>query len=231
MTWAPASNAPPSIGINALSFTQTDMNIATLSTPARGVTSGSFLFAVAAKGNIAKLATPTDSKGNSYSPLLAAHNYINWQGSGTRIYAASNVAGDAALITVESMLDLPNDEATLSIFEVIGGSAITNALVAEAASPGPAVSATATVAKRAVLACWWWGDGAVVQAVATPSAGWTKVHEMTNPPNATGVIQVALAVRLVTDAGGYNCTWTADDGMGGAGTQGGVTYITSVEGP
>ncbi len=183
---------------------------------ARSVASGSFVFACPANGAIVRISTPTDNKGNTYTALGAAHAYVNWSGSGAQLFAASNVVGDSALVVSESTTD-PDDEVTLSVIEVRGGTSITNYGVADVPGGGlgPATSPGATVASPAVLVSWWWGDGATVQPDVQPSAGWTRAHALNFADAATGVVQPACAYRLVSAGTHAGCTWTASDGQGG----------------
>lgn len=229
------STTPISIGPNSLTYHILTAGGASLPSNARNVASGSTVLAWAAMGTMANLSAPTDSKGNAYAPLLAAHNYVNWPTSGQRLYAATGVVGDAALVVSEAKPDT-NDEVTLSLLAVSGGS-VTHVDVSETATTGPVTTPTVAVAGRALLVSSWWGDGGTVQSSVTPSipageansgdgAGWIKLHEMNLAlisPATTGVVQVCLAIREVTTAGSYACTWTANDG------QGGVAYMLSVE--
>lgn len=225
----------PSVGANSLTYHALSNGSSSLPSNACNVPSGSTVLAWAAMGTMANLSAPTDSKGNTYAPLLAAHNYVNWPTSGTRLYSATNVTGDAALVVSEDKPDV-NDEVTLSLLAVSGGS-VTHAVVSETPTSGPVTTSTVTVTGRALLISSWWGDGATVQSSVTPSiptgeanssdgAGWVKLHEMNLAfisPLTTGVVQVCLAVRSVTQPGTYACKWTANDG------QGAVAYMLSVE--
>lgn len=220
------------VGANSLTYHLLSAGGASLPSNARNVATGSVVLAWAAMGTMDNLSAPTDSKGNTYAPLLAAHNYVNWPTSGTRLYAATGVAGDAALVVSEAKPDV-NDEVTLSTLAVSGGS-VTHVNVTETPTTGPVTTPTVAVAGPAILISSWWGDGATVQSSVTPSvptgeahaaegAGWIKLHELTFAMAPTAVIQVCLAVREVTSAGSYACKWTANDG------QGAVAYILSVE--
>lgn len=223
---------PISVGPNSLTYHLMSAGGASLPSNARNVASGSIVLAWAAMGTVANLSAPTDSRDNTYSPLLAAHTYVNWPTSGQRLYAATGVTGDAALVVSEAKPDV-NDEVTLSTLAVSGG-AITHVDVTETPTTGPVTTPTVAVAGRALLISSWWGDGGTVQDSVTPSipvgeansgdgAGWVKLHELTNAMAVTNVVQVCLAVRQVTLAGSYACKWTANDG------QGGVAYMLSVE--
>lgn len=213
----------PTLGVNSMTFVQINTSVTHLDSSSLVVPNGAFVFACVGRGSIADMQTPTDSAGNTYSPLLAAHNYQNWLQSGTRLYAASGVTGASNLVVSESMATNTADEVTLSVVEVHGGSAIVNALVSETPTTGPVTTSNIAVTGNAVLLSWWWGDGATTETTITPSAGWTKLHEINQSMSVSGEVQVALAARSVS-AGTYSCTWTA------AGPdQGAVVYIAAVQ--
>lgn len=218
---ASSAAASLSVGSDSMTFKNTFSGSSALVSNSMSVVSGSVVFAVVGMGLLANVHAPTDSAGNAYSALLPGHNYQNWSGSGQRLYAATGVTGGGSVVLTETMPDT-DDEVTLSVLEVRGGTSITNAVAAETATTGPVTSASVTTSGSAILACWWWGDGAVVQAAATPSVGWTKTHELAFAQASGGVLQVCLAVKSVS-AGSHSCTWTTADG------QGAVTYIVSVE--
>jgi hypothetical protein len=223
-----SAGASPSIGINSLNWCQTSSNLTSLPSSARSIVSGSFVFACVACGDLANIKTPTDSKGNTYSGVMAAKFFTNWPGSGARLYSASSVTGDSSLVVSEPMAPTSNqDEITLSVVEVRGGTSVTHSGTAETASTGPVVSSSVTVAGPAILVSWWSGDGGVVQDDVQPSAGWTLLHALNWANASTGVVQVAAAYRSVS-AGTYSCTWTATGSSGGGG-QGGFSFIVSVE--
>ncbi len=216
------------VGVNSLTWCQTFSNIPSLPSNARNIASGSIVLACVGNGALANVVAPTDNKGNTYSAVLPAHPYINWSGSGSRPYASIGVTGDSALVVSEAMSD-HQDEVTLSLVEIKGGTSITHAAVADVpgGGPGPTTSPSVTVSGPAALVSWWWGDGAVVQDDVQPSSGWTLLHALNWADAATGVVQPACAARIVS-AGTYSCTWTATGTHGGE-DQGGFAFIVSVE--
>jgi hypothetical protein len=220
--------ASPSVGVNSLNFCQTSSSLIALPSSSRSVVTGSIVLAFVACGDLAKIKTPTDSKGNTYAGVMAAKFFTNWPGSGARLYAATSVTGDSALVVSEPMApDNNQDEVTLSVVEVRGGTSITHSGVAETPGTGPVTSTSVSPSGSAVLVSWWSGDGAIVQDDVQPSAGWTLAHALNWADASTGVVQVAAAYRVVS-AGTYSCTWTATGAHGGGG-QGGFAKIVSVE--
>lgn len=226
LVWTPPSSAPALVsGADGYVATQEGADIGSLSSGALNVPSGSIVFAWPAMGVLANLVAPTDSAGNAYTSLLPAHNYQGWAASGQHLYYSKGVVGSSGLVITESMASNRNDEVTMSVVAVRGNTV--QAAVAETPSPGPVSTPTLTTSGPAVLLSSWWGDGAFCQVSASPSAGWTKLHELNKAVFVGGCIQTALAYRVVSGAGTFSCAWSADDG--GAGTQGGVAYIVSVE--
>lgn len=225
------------VGPNSLTIREILSGTSSLPSNAMNVPSGAIILAWAGMGVIANLAIPTDSKNNTYTPLLPPQTYQGWALSGQRLYAATGVAGDPALVVSEAMSDT-QDEVTLSTLVVSGG-AIISPSVSETPNPGPVTSASVTVSGPAILISSWWGDGGWVQASITPSipageanssdgAGWVKLHEFSSPgQQRSGLLQTALAIRQVSLAGTYACKWTATEVDASPG-QGGVVYMLAV---
>lgn len=187
------------------------------------IVSGSVILAWAGKGTLTGLRTPTDSAGNTYSPLLTAHNYAQFANSGMNVYAATGVTGGSGVVLSEPMPD-NSDEVTFSIIEVRGGRiGITNAVPSETSAGGPIVTASITTSGPAVLVSTWWGESNTVQDHADPSAGWAVVHELNSSFGAPLIVQECMAARVVSAAGTYFCSWTSSP------DQGAVAYIVSVE--
>jgi hypothetical protein len=220
MKWDPAVAASLAIGANSLTWREIFTGTSSLPSNAIDVPSGAIVLAWAGMGWMADLSAPTDNQSNTYTPLLPAHNYEGWMQSGQRLYAATGVTGSAGLVVTEAMPQI-NDEVTLSVVVVTGGTTIAQSIVIET-TPGPAAPSV-TVSGPALLVSSWWGDGGLVQGSVTPSAGWTLLHELSSAQAGGGVLQTAAAYRVVASAGTYTCTWTANDG------QGAVAYIVAVQ--
>jgi hypothetical protein len=213
---------PVSRGADSVVFTNTFQNVARLDSAPLATEAGSTIFAVVAMGTLANMQTPFDEQGNTYEALLPPHNYQNWSQSGQQLFAARNIRGGAGLIVHETMPE-PNDEVTLSVLEVRGGSRIADVSVTETPSVGPVTSGSVTTTGPALIAAWWWGDGAATQVTATTSSGFERVHSLSRAQGYTGLIQMELATMQVSSAGTYSITWTTDP------DQGAVSYVVAIE--
>jgi hypothetical protein len=211
-----------SVGVDSMTFTFTFTGTQHLDSHLMGTTSGSTLLAVVAMGELSNMHAPTDNFGNTFRALLPAHNYQNWLGSGTRLFAATNIVGGANHVVRETMPAV-DDEVTLSLIEIRGAKTIADVSVSETPTTGPVKSGSVTTTGPAVLVAWWWGDGGSTQITATTSPGWTRVHSLSRAEGVTGLVQVELATKVVSSAGTYAITWTSDP------DQGAVVYLVAVQ--
>ena len=184
--------------------------------------SGSILLTAVAMGALSNMHAPSDNYGNPFRELLPAHNYVNWQGSGQQLFAATGIKGGKGTIVTETMPDV-NDEVTLSVLEIRGAHRIAAVSVSETPTKGPVTSASVTTQGPAILVAWWWGDGGIAQSSATTSAGWTRVHSLSKAQADTGLVQTELATRAVDAAGTYSITWSTTP------DQGAVVYLLAID--
>jgi len=224
----------PTVGASGVVFLNASDNRANLDSAALNIAAGSIVLACVAKGISAGVVAPTDNAGNSYTQR-GSKNYAVWSSSGTILYAATGVTGGSSVVLRESMAADNNDEATMSVIEVRGGSTLTVATPTEVAdnSPGatsPVSSPSLTTSGPAVLVSWWFGNGGGAQQTLSAGNGFTKVHDVDfNDVSAAGTtsssrIQVGCATRIVTGAGTYSCSWTASTP-----DQGAILYLAAIE--
>lgn len=183
-------------------------------TPARvGLTTqtagGSII--VGALGELANLATPTDSKSNTYAQLeTSGYHGGAYTGFGLSLFGKAGAAGGSSH-NVDVVKSYAAQESTLIVVEVKGGATIQDSSIVTRAGAGAGVaytSAAVTVTGPAVLVAFWGGDGNELtpdQSVAAEN-GWTMVESLFL--GLTAYIQAACAVKRVTSAGDYTCSWT-----------------------
>jgi hypothetical protein len=221
-----ADTVNPSIGLHAIDYDiQGEGTSPMTATLGATQSSGSTIVACSAT-YLSDTGAPTDNKGNTYS-LLEAEGYYGgqWPGYGPEIYACANAVGGAGHALSVAKPGYPTDESTIIAVEVKNGGVIQDSSIVARQSAGASanlVSASVTTTGPAVLVSFWNGDGApVVPLAAQPEAGWTEVREVA----LDGVfhIQMACAVKEVTAAGTYTCTWTP------SGNQGGVIAMVAVQ--
>lgn len=203
----PPSAGGPTLGAHALVFDRLGEAASSLPTPSVSVrANASTLLACVGRGRLADDAPPTDSAGNVYDRLGAAHTYTLWPDSGTALYACMQARGvNGQVIAVPKPSG--DDEVTLSVVEVANAGVVRDVQWREVLSGQPLASASVTTTGPALLVAWWWGDAGVDQdKTAVPDSGFTVIDSVL----ASGaLVQCAAAVRQVETAGSYNVTWTS----------------------
>lgn len=173
-------------------------------------------------GEFARMATPTDNLGSTVTKLGGDQGYFvtDWPGFGCRAYyVASASGGGSYTVSVDKDNAFPLEEITVAVLEVINGTTVT-ATSGNADRPGAGVSYSSpsiTVSGPAVIFAFWTGDGATAtnpKDVAVSGTGWSLV-EWSFKDNKP-YVQFAIAVRTVTAAGTYSCTWTPTANQGAA---------------
>jgi len=186
-------------------------------------TAGSTLIVGVGRGVLSDIATPTDNKGNTFTPLGVAHAYTNWASSGTRTYGCAVAAGGSGHIISSAKSASPTDEITLWAVEVLGGGVIQDHSWVEVLRPTALTSGNVTAARDALLVAAWWGDeGVGAPHTAAPSdAGWTVIDGV---GTSGSMVQCYVAVKQVS-AGTHNVTWTCSP------VQGAQLSLTVVQAP
>lgn len=174
--------------------------------------SGSTILVGVAWGELAtNINTPTDSKGNAYTQIGTSHTYTNWTDSGTTLYRCLNATGGASHTFSVTKTGYTTDEVTLTVVEVKNGGVVQDAQWAEVLEPGALTSPNVTTTGPAVLVAWWYGDDGTGPHTASANNSFTVIESLLN---VGSVIQCAVAVREVADAGTYNVTWTETPDQG-----------------
>ncbi|MBL8289993.1 MAG: hypothetical protein JNL85_18555 [Rubrivivax sp.] len=172
--------------------------------------SGSLLLACIGRGDLSVGEPPTDNKGNTFAQVGTTHEYSIWPGSGTSVYACAAAAGGSGHIV--STTKPPNDEVTLSVVEVRGGRFLQDLQWNEVPSGQPLTSASVTTAGPALLVAWWWGDASgAYDKTAVPDNGFSVIDSALSEG---WLVQGAVAVRQVSQAGAYHVTWVATPQQG-----------------
>jgi hypothetical protein len=195
--------------VNAASFKFDGSSSAAVSTPSLAThATGSTIVVCIGRGILSAHAPPTDNKGNTYTQIGVRHAYSIWPTSGTACYAAvSAIGGSGHVITAPVLGSSPNDENTMSVIEIVGGSRIQDAAWNEDAS-SPLTTGNVTTTGPATLIAVWWGSG-LEDHVATPDNGFTVLHSvLQNGP----LVQMAAATKAVSGAGTYNVSWASREG-------------------
>jgi hypothetical protein len=223
--WSSAgpSAGDPATGAHTLAFyphsTTPDASITTSAMTTRS--SGSTILVGVGRGNNLAHATPTDSKGNTYSQLGSSHTYTKWAGSGTALYACEGTTGGGSghQVTVSNQ---PWDEITVGVVEVVNGGGVEDYQWNEDLTD-PATSLAVTTAGPAVLVAFWFGDGGVGSVhTATPGNGFSIVESLTLDG---GLVQLTVATRFVAGAGTYSVEWRSTSG------EGAQLYLVAVRAP
>ncbi len=95
----------------------------------------------------------------------------------------------------------------MAALEVVNGGTVRDVQWREVRSGEPLRSPTVTTTGPAVLVAWWWGDAGVEQnKTAVPDSGFTVIDSVLREG---ALVQCAVAVREVADAGTYGVTWTS----------------------
>lgn len=202
----------PGVGAHGLAFYRFSQNSpTTISLPTMSTqTTGSTMIVSEGRGNRFVFAPPTDNKGNApYQQLDESRSYTRYPDSGTALYAVPSMAGgDGHVITTTT---LPQDEITLAAVEVLDGSRVQQFVWSEQLA-APLTSQSVTTTGPATLVAFWWGDGGITpDKTATPNNGFFVIDSILL---AGELVQCAVAVKNVSEAGTYDVTWTATPAQG-----------------
>jgi hypothetical protein len=202
----------PGLGAHALAFYRVGASSPTISTPPMSTAPrGSTLVVSVGRGQLGAQALPTDNMGNApYRQLGEAHPYTSWPYSGTALYTFTSMAGgDGHVVRAATP---PSDEVTLAAVEVLEGSHVEAFAWSEVLAGGPLTSRSVTTTGPATLIAFWWGDAGVAEdKTAVPDNGFAVVDSVL----ASGeLVQCAVAVKNVAEAGTYDVTWTATPRQG-----------------
>jgi hypothetical protein len=190
-----------------------------LATSAVETHTGSILLASIARGTWSTAPdSPSDDHGNGFDPLGDTHAYEAWPTARTGLYAAIDAAGGANHVFSVTWGDIggTGDEVSLSVVEVRGATSIEDESWVERSGASSITSGDVTTRGPAILVAWWWGSGGVREEgelhVAEPGDGFAIVTGASALASLgrSGYIQVAVAQRVVSEAGTYRVTWTTD---------------------
>jgi len=163
------------------------------------------------RGDIRAFEPPTSRPSDlEFTQIGETHSYTRWQNSGTALYAAmASTDGTKRVIQTGTP---PADEITLATVTVAGQRiqdiAWSEALGESTLSGGSTLTSGKVVTTGpATLVAFWWGDAGVrYDKQAVPSAEFTVIDSILD---SGALVQCAVAVRQVTEAGTYDVTWRA----------------------
>lgn len=209
----PVVNVPgdPGLGAHGLTFHRLNADSpTTASSPAMNTaTQNSTMVVSVGRGNRFIFAAPTDNKGNGNYQELGVHSYSRWQDSGTGLYVFPAMAGGSGHVVRNSTTS--DDEITLAAVEVINGTRVQQFVWSEETS-APLKSKSVTTTGPATLVAFWWGDADVNgNKTAVPNNGFTVIESILQ---SGALVQCAVAVKNVAEAGTYDVTWTATPAQG-----------------
>ena len=175
--------------------------------------SGSALIVFSA-GYASNTLPPTDSKGNTWTPLGAPAIYRGYNGEfNVKAYLATSARGGNGHSVSIVKNGNPSGEITVPFVEVRQSSAL-HAVAQNYPSSAPVVtSGNVTTTAAATLGAVWWGDATGLQHSAIPNNGFSIIENFVNlPPNSA--VQCVVAARQVVAAGTYNVSWTQSPSEG-----------------
>lgn len=209
-TPAPPGMTPPNLGAHDLAFARHNVAVPGLAVALTTASSGSSLLACVGRGNVAAHAAPGDNKGNAFVQVGSSRTYTHWPSSGTALYFCRSATGGAGHTVAASKPAL--DETTLSVVEVLGGGLLQDVRWKEVLAGSPLTSDSVVTTGPALIVAWWWGDAGVDNdKTAVPDNGFAVIHSVLSSGE---LVQCAVAVRRVNEAGSYNVTWTATPPQG-----------------
>jgi hypothetical protein len=217
----------PGLGAHGLSFFHVgESDASSIATPTMATQSeGSTIIVAVGRGNNTLFnpssAVPRDNKSNApyqQQGKMQPYEHPN-EFSGTALYSLTSAKGGSGFAvhtTTGLTTDGNHDEITMAAVEVIEGTRIQAYAWNEVVQPqGPAVPVTSdsvTTTGPATLIAFWWGDAtAMVDQTITANNGFAVVDSVLL---SGSVIQCAVAVKNVTDAGTYDVTWAAKPEQG-----------------
>lgn len=215
----PVNKQTSTLGAHALVFQRIDGGLERVQTPPLSTAAtGSTILISVGRGQLAAFEAPTDNRNPApYKQIGETHRYTNWPNSGTALYALEDARGGAGHV-VQTRTP-PGDEVTLAVVE-IRGSHVEDAAWTEVLYPdsfgrlrravfsqNSVTSAKVETAGPATLVAFWWGDAGVDgHKTAEPDNGFRVIGAVLEPG---ALVQCAVAVRHVAEAGQYDVTWTS----------------------
>jgi hypothetical protein len=197
---------PATVRGHSLAFQRIDGGLRTLATAQMRTGDDSSVTVVSVgRGDISAFELPVDDRSSvSFRQLGETHSYTNWPNSGTALYAGVDAAGGKRRAVLVSTP--PQDEITVAAV-VVAGQRVQDQSWIEVPAGKPLTSDKVTTTGPATLIAFWWGDaGVAYDKQAVPAGGFRVVDSVL----ASGaLVQCAVAVRHVTEAGTYDVTWRA----------------------
>jgi hypothetical protein len=168
---------------------------------------GSTLLALS-MGWLRNLAPPTDSFGNTWTPMSGPNIYFS-PDFYTALWAVPQAVGGGGHTLSFDKQDYPAGEISMALIEVANGGTVD---MVYALAPGSnQTPGSLTVDGPATLIAIWGGDSASLDHTAVPDNGFTVIDSYLDFGNAgETAVQVAIAARQVTAPGTYTVRWTSN---------------------
>lgn len=216
-------NPNPHLGAHDLNFKRNGkFKNAVATRPLNTQASGSTILACVGRGSILSHVAPSDNKENVFAQVGTTHAYVpRYPNSGTALYAVrAHSGGHGNVFTAEASRADVYDELTLAVVEVIHGGKIRDQW--SIVQSGNALkSLPITTSGPATLVAFWWGDADGSEPhFAIPNNDFTVIDSVLNQGS---LVQCAVAVKHVSEAGTFDLTWTATP------TQGAQLWLVAVE--
>lgn len=212
------TSAQVSIGAHALVFQRMSTGQAILRTPELGTAaSPSVMIVAVGRGQVSAFEPPIDNVNDvAFVQLDSTRTYTRWPDSGTALYALENARGGSGHVV--STNTPPEDEVTLAVVEVFGRR-VEDVAWKEQLHPhslwrlrrwlfseNSVTSGKVQTSGPATLVAFWWGDASVEdEKTAVPSDGFEVIDSVLE---SGALVQCAVAVKRVHEAGQYDVTWT-----------------------
>lgn len=204
---SPGAAASPVLGAHALLGEEDGHGRSpAVSPPVDTAASGSSFVAFNA-GAVVNGSTPTDNKGNAWTPLGRPVVYHGYGGAyDVKAYTALDGHGGAGHSVSIVKDGAPASELTLLFVEILHATRLQDVAQTYADAGPLATSGSVTTTGPAVLLAVWWGDGYFLSQTAVPDSGFTVMESFLDlPPDSA--VQTAAAYRVVDAAGTYRVSW------------------------
>lgn len=194
--------------------------------------SGGALIVAIARGEWAtgSPTAPTGNLGNTFALLAGPDAYADFPASKAAIYGAmSNIGGVGQTATMAwgAFSGTAQDEATISVIEILGNCTLLTSSHVERVSAAVITSSPVTTTDAALLMAFVWGTNNVGQLhTFTSTNGYTKIVPASaeGDPDPTGYIQCSVFFKYVDSPSTHTASFS------GVATEGAQIYLLAFQG-
>ncbi|MEP7311011.1 MAG: hypothetical protein ABI859_00385 [Pseudomonadota bacterium] len=217
-----SSQSTPFEGSHALVYQRMKSGQSVLAAPTLHVKSGSLVIVSVGRGDIRAFEKPlvqqlplSESGASRIADLGTPHSYSRYPQSGTATYAVTASGPDAASLDISTRTP-PSDEVTLAAVVAAGSRvqdfAWNEVLAGRRIWRNRIRSGKVSTTGPATLVAFWWGDAGVRgEKKAVPRDGFQLIDTIGAPGE---LVQCAVAVKHVAQAGEYDVTWKSTPAQG-----------------